>query len=372
MGRLLRAPDALGPLGDVAHQAQLVVDLVQMAVAPVDVGLRDLADQADHRCVHAVGGEQRGAGIQQAGAGHHGEGLRLAGGEGRAQRHVGRRLFVARMDDAQPLGGVVESVEQWIVMQAGQGVDRVEAMAQEGFDRGFGGRQTRHGVDVQTWPTAIKARGVRLILFALFLAGGAVLVVVLLSWFADRRLAEVAAPRSFAEAAKVPATEVALVLGTAPIGPEGGPNHYFIYRLDAAAALWKAGKVKYFIVSGSDVEPAAMRAGLIERGVPASAIYLDPMGYRTWDSVLRARDVYGQKRLLIVSQRFHVNRALFIARHEGIDAWGFDARDVDSPYSILTRLRQYPAALRAYFDVWTNAGATDAGKKVAIGVDPPE
>ena len=186
--RLLRTPDALGPLGDVAHQAQLVVDLVQMAVAPVDVGLRDLADQADHRRVHAVGGEQRGAGIQQAGAGHHGEGLRLAGDEGRAQRHVGRRLFVARMDHAQPLGGVVEGVEQRIVVQAGQGVDRVEAMAQEGFDRGFGGRQTRHGVDVQTRPTAIKARGVRLILFALFLAGGAVLVVVLLSWFADRRL----------------------------------------------------------------------------------------------------------------------------------------------------------------------------------------
>ena len=150
--RLLRTADALGPFGDVAHQAQLVVDLVQMAVALVDVGLRDLADQADHRCVHAVGGEQRGAGIQQAGAGHHGEGLRLAGGERRAQRHVGRRLLVARMDHAQPIGGVVESVEQRIVMQAGQGVDRVEAMAQEGFDRGFGGGQTRHRVDVQTRP----------------------------------------------------------------------------------------------------------------------------------------------------------------------------------------------------------------------------
>ena len=169
----------------------------------------------------------------------------------------------------------------------------------------------------------------RLILFALFLAGAVALVLVLLSWFADRRLAQLAAPRSFAEAGEVPATEVALVLGTAPIGPEGGPNHYFIYRLDAAAALWKAGKVKYFIASGSDIEPAAMRAGLIERGVPASVIYLDPKGYRTWDSVLRARDVYGQKRLVIVSQRFHVNRALFLAHHEGIDAWGFDARDVE-------------------------------------------
>ena len=137
--RLLRAADALRPFGDVAHQAQLVVDLVQVAVAPVDVGLRDLADQADHRRVHAEGGEQRGAGVQQAGTGHHGEGLRLAGREGRAQRHVGRRLLVARMDHAQPICRVVESVEQRIVMQAGQGIDRVEAMAQEGFDRGFGG-----------------------------------------------------------------------------------------------------------------------------------------------------------------------------------------------------------------------------------------
>ena len=79
------------------------------------------------------------------------------------------------------------------------------------------------------------------------------LVLVLLSWFADRRL-DRSSPRRgrLPKPAKVPAMEVALVLGTAPIGPEGGPNHYFVYRLDAAAALWKAGKVKYFIVSGSD------------------------------------------------------------------------------------------------------------------------
>ena len=119
-----------------------------------------------------------------------------------------------------------------------------------------------------------------------------------------------------------------------------------------------------------------MRAGLIERGVPASAIYRDPTGYRTWDSVLRARDVYGQKRLLIVSQRFHVDRALFLARHEGIDAWGFDARDVDSPYSILTELRRYPSALRAYFDVWSASAErrrreSTAGKhRSLIGVRP--
>ena len=71
------------------------------------------------------------------------------------------------------------------------------------------------------------------------------------AWLAERRLDQTAEARSFSDVAKAPVVEVALVLGTAPIGPEGGPNRYFVYRLDAAADLWKAGKVKYFIVSGS-------------------------------------------------------------------------------------------------------------------------
>jgi SanA protein len=211
----------------------------------------------------------------------------------------------------------------------------------------------------------------RLILFALFLMGGAALAVTLLVWFAERQLDQLAEAWSFSDVAKVPAVDVALVLGTAPIGPEGGPNRYFIYRLDAAAALWKAGKAKYLIVSGSGEEPAAMRAGLIERGVPTEAIYRDPAGYRTWDSVLRARDVYGQKRLVIVSQRFHLDRALFLARREGIETWGLEARDVDTPYSVFTELRRYPSALRAYYDVWTDAPVRESGKKIAIGVDLP-
>jgi SanA protein len=219
---------------------------------------------------------------------------------------------------------------------------------------------------------AIKAHRMRLILFALFLMGGAALAVTLLAWLAERRLDQLAEAWSFSEVAKVPAVDVALVLGTAPIGPEGGPNRYFVYRLDAAAALWKAGKAKYFIVSGSGEEPTVMRAGLIERGVPAEAIYRDPAGYRTWDSVLRARDVYGQKRMVIVSQPFHLDRALFLARRAGIEAWGLEARDVDTPYSVFTELRRYPSALRAYYDVWTDAPASEGGQKIAIGVDPPD
>jgi SanA protein len=244
-------------------------------------------------------------------------------------------------------------------------------MAQEGFDRGFGRTEARHGADLPARPDAIKAAGVRLILFALLGAGAVALAVSLLAWLAERQLHRTAEAATVADPAKVPAVDVALVLGTAPIGPEGGPNRYFVYRLDAVAALWKQGKVKYIIVSGSGEEPAAMRAGLIERGVPREAIYADPAGYRTWDSVLRARDVYGQKRLVIVSQRFHLDRALFIARHEGIAAVGLAARDVDTPYSIFTELRRYPSALRAYCDAWIDAKPRDDAGQVAIGRDPP-
>jgi SanA protein len=118
-------------------------------------------------------------------------------------------------------------------------------------------------------------------------------------------------------------------------------------------------------------EPTAMRAGLIARGVPAEAIYRDFAGVRTLDSVVRARTVFGQRRMIIVSQRFHLSRAIFLARDEGIEAWGLAALDVDRPYSIFTALRRYPSALRAYYDVWFDTPPRHAGKPISIGVDPP-
>jgi SanA protein len=134
--------------------------------------------------------------------------------------------------------------------------------------------------------------------------------------------------------------------------------------------------VKYLLVSGDNRredydEPTAMRAGLLARGVPATAIYRDFAGLRTRDSILRARSVFGQQRLIIVSQRFHLSRALFLAREEGMEACGFEARDVDNPYSIFTTLRRYPSALRAYWDVWLETAPRHAGPRIAIGVDPP-
>ncbi len=194
----------------------------------------------------------------------------------------------------------------------------------------------------------------RLLALAVLLA----VCAVFLAWLAERGLDRFASPYMVADAAGVPSAEKALVLGAAAIGPEGGPNRYLAYRLDAAAALWKAGKVKSLIASGARRddydEPTYMRDRLVERGVPAEAIELDFLGTRTLDSVLRARDVYSQTRIVIVSQRFHVARAIYLARKAGIEAWGLEARDVDRAYSIYTELRRYPSAVRAYWDAWTN------------------
>jgi SanA protein len=200
--------------------------------------------------------------------------------------------------------------------------------------------------------------GVRLLSLAAVSTLVIAVLAVGLAWLADRSLDGYAAPYMDADPARLPAVETALVLGAAPIGPEGGPNRYLAYRLDAAAALWKAGRVKSLIASGAREgqydEPTYMRERLIERGVPAEAIELDFLGSRTFDSVTRVRRAYGMTRIIIVSQRFHVARAIFLARKNGVEAWGLEARDVDRAYSIFTELRRYPSALRAYWDVWSN------------------
>lgn len=192
----------------------------------------------------------------------------------------------------------------------------------------------------------------RLLLCLLFALGAVVLLAALAAWFAERSLERSSAARIATNPAALPALDAGLVLGAAPIGPEGGPNRYFEYRLDAAAVLWRAGKVRFLILSGGPGEPAAMRDGLLARGVPADSLRLDDGGDRTQESILRVRRVFGADRLIVVSQRFHLARALFLARADGLDAWGLEARDVDRAYSIFTELRRYPSALRAYWDVW--------------------
>ena len=173
--------------------------------------------------------------------------------------------------------------------------------------------------------------------------------------------------------ARLPQVDVALVLGTLPYDPPGRLNPWMSQRLDAAVELWRAGKVKYLIVSGNREsdrydEPTVMRDVLVARGVPPSVIYRDFAGLRTVTSIARARDIYQQKRLIVVSQRDHINRAVFLARHMGVEAWGYDAEG-DGPFMLVNNLRSKVTVIYAYWDLVIGPRPA-AGPRVAIGVDP--
>jgi SanA protein len=128
----------------------------------------------------------------------------------------------------------------------------------------------------------------------------------------------------------IPAREVGMVLGNSEYS-NGRPNPVLAGRLQAAADLYHAGKVKMLIVSGASRpeefydEIPAMTRGLVARGVPKDAVIGDGKGLRTLDSVLRMRDVFEYDDFITISQRSHCERALYLADHHGITTIGFEA-----------------------------------------------
>ncbi len=156
---------------------------------------------------------------------------------------------------------------------------------------------------------------------------------------------------------KLPVNEVGLVLGTSKFVASGKENLFFRYRMEASARLWKAGKVKFLILSGNNDseyynEPADMQRALVKLGVPTSVMTLDYAGYRTFDSVVRCKEVFNQEKITIISQNFHNTRALFISNHEAIQAVAFAAQDVPDGYSFRTLVREYLARPYAVLDVF--------------------
>jgi len=144
--------------------------------------------------------------------------------------------------------------------------------------------------------------------------------------------------RTYTKISKIPPREVALVLGTSPKMRSGVSNPYFTKRMDATALLYHHGKIKKIIVSGEKSkgynEPAAMKNYLVyQEGVPEDIIVEDPKGFNTYKSILRCKDVYKEKNIIIVSQGFHNLRALLFARNNNMNALGFDAQDVTKPES---------------------------------------
>ncbi|MDZ4289174.1 MAG: ElyC/SanA/YdcF family protein [Prosthecobacter sp.] len=180
--------------------------------------------------------------------------------------------------------------------------------------------------------------------------------LVILLWGSNAWVKSTAAGRCHTQPETVPAMPAALVLGCSPKLQGGGINLFFTARIQAAAALFKAQKVRALIVSGDNGrhnydEPTAMQEALIAAGMPGDRIYCDYAGFRTLDSVVRASAIFGQKRFVVVSQHYHNERALFLARQHGLEAVALDARDVPRAIALLTYLREYLARVQAVLDV---------------------
>lgn len=154
---------------------------------------------------------------------------------------------------------------------------------------------------------------------------------------------------------EIPFRDFALVLGAKKDGLNG-LNPYFKYRMDATIALYEAKKISKVIVSGDNHtadynETESMATYLLAAGIPASAILKDYAGFRTLDSVVRAKKVFDCQNITIVSQRFHNERALFIANYYGLNAIAYCAKDVKSSRNY-THAREYFAKCLVIFDLY--------------------
>lgn len=160
-----------------------------------------------------------------------------------------------------------------------------------------------------------------------------------------------------------------LVLGTAQYTPKGGINRYFRYRLDAAVWLARHVETQTLLVSGCDprhpgvTEAEAMKAVLISRGLPPGDIQPDGKAYRTWDSLWRCREVFGCSAPLVVSQRFHVERAIFIGRRQGMAVWGYCAQGVRGWVAVRMFARECLARIKCVWDCFVGHPIPSSGRQ---------
>ena len=170
---------------------------------------------------------------------------------------------------------------------------------------------------------------------------------------------------------KIPHNKVGVLLGTSKRVRGNRLNLYYKYRLDAAEKLFKASKIDYILVSGDNGsiyynEPTTIKNDLIERGIPDNKIFLDYAGFRTFDSMVRAKEVFGEDKFTVISQEFHNRRAIFITKFKDIDAIAFNAKAVNFNYGIKTQIREKLARVKVVLDIIIGQQPKFLGEKIEI------
>ena len=180
-----------------------------------------------------------------------------------------------------------------------------------------------------------------------------VIIVALCNISVDRN----AEGRTFSNINDVPTMQTALLLGTNPKTRDGKrPSSFYLARINATAELYKHGKFRQLIISGDKREgydePQTMRHDLIERGVPDSIIMMDGQGYRTLLSLRNSKQYFGVHDMIIISQKWHNERSIFLADKMNIKAVGYNADDVSHPRAIWTHIRELLARVKLFIDLY--------------------
>lgn len=199
----------------------------------------------------------------------------------------------------------------------------------------------------------------------------AIICPVILMLVSNFSIEKSARHKTFTEVSNIQYNKVGLVLGTAKRLQNGNINLYFKYRIEATVKLYNSGKIEFVLVSGDNGnenydEPTDFKNELIKRGIPENKIFLDYAGFRTLDSVVRAKVIFGQESITFISQKFHNERAIFLAEKNGIKAIGFNARDVSAKAGFKTRIREYFARTKAVIDVVIGVNPKFLGEAVHI------
>jgi len=200
-----------------------------------------------------------------------------------------------------------------------------------------------------------------------------VLIGIIFIYALNAFIAKDASLRMYSSLQDIPSKKSALLLGTAKYLRAGGENYFYTYRIRATVALWKANKIRAIIVSGDNGskyydETTTMYKDLIKAGIPKAYIYRDYAGFRTLDSIVRAEAIFDLSDYIIISQKFHLERALFIAKAKGQKAIGFIAKDLaNTPSAYRMIAREYLARVKAFLDVYIlNTQPKFYGKKVKV------
>lgn len=217
----------------------------------------------------------------------------------------------------------------------------------------------------------VKSKWVVWLKRILFTCLGGILLGVALIAYAYYSASWASRGKLFDDVAKLPDAKVGLVFGTSD-RYRGRENKYFRYRIDAAVEVWKSGKVETLIVSGDNREadynePKKMKVALIKEGVPEDRIVCDYAGLRTFDSVVRAKKIFGADKVLVISQQFQNERAIYLAQANGMKAYGYNAQDVDFEAGFKTKVREIGARVKMWLDVnYLDTKPTHLGDKVEL------